>query len=208
MVNNRHDLSLQQGKTQPLVLRCETEPIVYKAITAIEQSAPIRIHAVGHGLVQGWRAAVTNVKGMTEINAEANDVKAGDYHPVTVIDADTIEFNDVNAAGFKQYAAGGYLQYHTPMDLADYSARLQIRNRKNGDETYLSMTSSNGLIEINAALKTVTLFFDAIDFTGIAWKKGYYELELFKNVVRGGETIETVYSPIEGLITLDVETTK
>ncbi len=208
MAEKTQNLTLQQGKTQPLVLRCETTPIVYKAITAIQQTAPVRMTVTGHGALDGWRAAVTNVKGMTEINATANSIKASDYHPVTVIDANTIEFNDVDAAGFKAYTSGGYLQYNSPMDLSGYAARLQIRNKKGGSTILFSMTTENGLIDIDNALKTVTLYFDAIDFTGLTWKTGYYELELYKDVVRGATTIESVYSPLEGTVTLDVETTK
>lgn len=208
MADKTQDLSLQQGKTQPIVLRCETETIIYKAITAIQQTAPIRLTVTGHGAVQGWRGAVTNVKGMTEINGIANELKSSDYHPITVVDADTVEFNDVNAAGFKAYVSGGYLQYNTPMDLTGYAARLQIRNKKNGATMLFEMTTENGLVAIDNTLKTVTLYFDAIDFTNLTWKKGYYELELYKNVVRGAETIESVYSPLEGDVTLDVETAK
>lgn len=208
MAEKTQEIRLQQGKTQPLVLRIETDEIAYKAITAITQTAPVGITAAGHGLVQGWRSAVTNVKGMTEINAVANEVKDRDYHPATVVDPNTVQFNDVNAAGFKSYVSGGYLQYNVPMDLAGYSARMDIRDKKNGSTILDSFTTANGLIEIDNALKTVTIYFDAIDFTALTWKKGYYELELFKDITRGGNTIEYVYSPIEGPIFLDAETTK
>jgi len=261
MSERLQDLYLQQGKTQPLVLRCETAPIVYKVISAITQGAPARLTTTTpHGMVEGWRAAVTNAKGMTEINATANAVKDKDYHAVTVIDTTTIEFNDVNAAGFKAYLSGGFLQYNTPMDLTGYAGRLHIRTKKGAElklkctkggvagttrptavgadgsvtwiattdavtkawsvgATYavgdvvdptilLSMTTTNGLIAIDNTAKTVTLYFDAIDFTALTWKRGYYELELYKDVVRGGQTIESVYSPIEGNVFLDSETTK
>lgn len=53
----QQDLIITRGKTFTLVIRWGTEPIVYKAITAIQQSAPVRITAVGHGLVDGWPVA-------------------------------------------------------------------------------------------------------------------------------------------------------
>lgn len=206
-------IALQQGKTQPFVVRCaEAEPIVYKAITEATQTAPLRLKAVGHGLLDGWPAAVTNLRGMTEINGEPNKLRESDYHPATVIDADYIEFNDVNAAGFKTYTSGGYLQYDPPMDLTGYKARLQIREKKNGKTILFSMTSENGLIGIDASTHLVTLYFDAIDFTDLTWKTGYYELELYKDITRTvgavTTTTESVYSPIEGPITLDTETTR
>ena len=125
----QQDLIITRGKTFTLVIRWGTEPIVYKAITAIQQSAPVRITAVGHGLVDGWPVAVTNAKGMTEINAEANNVRDSDFHPATVIDADTIEINDINASGFKPYASGGIIQFNTPVDLAGYKARDTIKKK-------------------------------------------------------------------------------
>lgn len=202
------DITLQQGETQPLVLRCETEPIVYVPITGITQTAPVRITAPAHGLVDGWRAAVTNVKGMAEINGEANKLKAADYHAATVVDGNTVEFNDVNAAGFKEYVSGGYLQFNTPMDLTGLKARLQVRNKKGGDVVLFEMTGDDGLIAIDMVLQTVTMYFDAVDLAAQGWKKGYYELELYKDMVRGAQTIPFVYSPLEGVITLEVETAK
>lgn len=125
----QQDLIITRGKTFTLVIRWGTEPIVYKTITAIQQSAPVRMTVVGHGLVDGWLVAVTNVKGMTEINAEANNVRDSDFHPVTVIDPDTIEINDINASGFKAYASGGIIQFNTPVDLSGYKARDTIKKK-------------------------------------------------------------------------------
>lgn len=206
MSEKTQDLYLQQGKTQPLVLRCETVPIVYKTISAIQKSAPIRMTLNNTtGLLDGWRVAVTGVK---DIDTEANKVKDKDYHAVTLIDATTIEINDINAVGFKTYVSGGVLQYNTPMDLTGYDARLEIRNKKNGDTVLYTMTVTNKLIAIDNALKTVTLYFDAVPFSDLTWKKGYYELELFKTITRDGQQVESVYSPLEGNVYLDVETTK
>lgn len=206
MSEKTQDLYLQQGKTQPLVLRCETVPIVYKTISAIQKSAPVRMTLNNTtGLLDGWRAAVTGVK---DIDTEANKVKDKDYHAVTLIDATTIEINDINAVGFKTYTSGGVLQFNTPLDLAGYDARLEIRNKKNGDTVLYTMTVTNKLIAIDNALKTVTLYFDAVPFSDLTWKKGYYELELFKTITRDGQSVESVYSPLEGNVYLDVETTK
>jgi hypothetical protein len=267
MADQTQDIKLQQGKTQPLVVRCETTPIIYKAITAISLAfgAP-RPTVVGHGLPIGWRAACSRVQGMKQINAKNTPPDDADYHAVTVIDADTIEFNDLlpvddNNREWPAYTSGGFLQYNSPMDLAGYNARLHIRTKKgaelklkctvggvsgttrptatgaDGTVTWVATTDAvtapwaagatyavndvvdptilfsmtNGadaLIGIDNTLKTVTLYFDAIDFTALTWKKGYYELELYKDVARGAATIESVYSPIEGNVFLDVETTK
>jgi len=206
-------LALQQGKTHPLVVQCYTTPIKYKAITGISNAAPVRLTVVGHEVPDGWlRCAVTNVKGMTEINATANAVKDKDYHRATLVDADHIEFNDVDAAGFKTYASGGYLQYDTPLTLTGYKARLQIRDKKNGATLLFEMTTEDGLIGIDTAKSEITLYFDAADFTAKTWAKGYYELEIYKEVTRtvGAVTTTTdeVFSVQEGPVTLSTETAK
>lgn len=209
---DKQDIYLQQGKTQPLVLRIETDVISYRDIASIDNSAPARIVTkTPHGMVDGWESIITNAKGMTEINQEANkDIYSkSERKAVTVVDPTTLTLNKVNAVGFKPHSAGtGVLQYYLPMDLTGLSARMDIREKKNGNTILFSMTTANGLIALDTTLYTVTLYFDAIDFTALDWKKGYYELELFKNVTRGALTRESVYSPLEGFVYLDVETTK
>ncbi len=122
-------LEFTRGKTfGPLPVRWETGAIIYKQISAISQTAPVRMTVPGHGLPAGWRAAVSGVKGMTEMNVtDPSRIRDDEYHQVTVIDANTVEFNDVNAAGFKAYTSGGYLQYNTPADLTGYTARMAIK---------------------------------------------------------------------------------
>lgn len=183
------DLTIQQGKTFSLVLRWETVPIIYKDITGITQAAPARLTVPAHGVPDGWRVAVTNVKGMTEINAEANNVKDRDYVTATVIDSNTIELNGVNSAGFKAYVSGGVLQYNTPVDLTGYSARMSIKDKIGGTELF-SLTSVDGRIALDSAKKTITLNVVATDTAAITWKKGVYDLEL----VSGGGVVSALLS--------------
>lgn len=171
------DLTIQQGKTFALVLRWETEPIVYKAITAIAQTAPVRITVPGFDAPDGWRVAPVSVKGMTEINAKNTPPRSTDYTPVTVIDADTVELNEVNAAGFHAYTSGGYLQYNTPVDLTGYTARMAIKDKIGGTVLH-SLTTDNGGITIDTTKKTITLNIAAADSDDFAWVRGVYDLEL------------------------------
>lgn len=171
------DLVIQQGKTFALVLRWETEPTVYRPVTAIQQTAPVRLTVPSHGAPEGWRCAITNVKGMTEINGEANNLKDKDYKSVTVVDASTLEINEINAAGFKAYVSGGVLQYNTPVALTGYTARLAIKD-KVGGTLLLSLTTENGGITLNAITSTITLSISATATAALAWKSGVYELEV------------------------------
>lgn len=182
------DLTIQQGKTFSLVIRWETEPIVYKPITDISLAfgAP-RLGVPGHGCPAGWRAAVTRVKSPKQINAENNPPKASDYRPATVIDANTVEFNDLapfddNGNEWPAYTDGGFLQYNTPVDITGYSARMKIKDKVGG--TVLASTEAGDsplnvlTITLDAANKTITLSIAATATDDFAWTKGVYDLEM------------------------------
>lgn len=183
------DLEIKQGKTYSLVLRWETEPIVYKPITAISlaNGAPRLTFASAHGTPNGWRGAVTRVKGMTQINAKNSPPRASDYVTATVIDANTIELNSVtpcddSGTEWSDYTSGGFWQYNTPVDLAGYTARMKIKDKIGG--TVLASTEAGDSplnilsIGIDNAGKTITLSIAATATDDITWKAGYYDLEM------------------------------
>ena len=180
----KKDLQIKQGKTFALVLRWENETVLYKPITAIQQSAPVRITSTAHAIPDGWRGAVTNVKGMTEINAEANNIRDRDYHPITVIDVNTVELNDVNAAGFKPYLSGGYLQINSPVDLTGYTARMTIKDKVGGsilaaDTTNVGVAPLNIVaLTVNVSAGKITMTISAAATAAIDWTSGVYELEM------------------------------
>jgi hypothetical protein len=171
------DLIIEQGKTFSQVLRWEAPPIIYAPITGITQTAPVRITAPLHDCPPGWRVAVVSVKGMSQINAQNSPPKAADYHSATVIDPNTVELNDVNAADFKAYASGGYLQFNTPVDLTGYSARMSIKDKVGGTEL-LALNTTNGRITLDNTVHSITLTLAAGDTAALTWKKVVYDLEL------------------------------
>ena len=194
------DLTIQQGKTFTLVLRWETEPIIRKAIAAIslDTGAP-RLTVTAHGIPNGWRAAVTMVKGMVEINAKNATPRDADYEKVTVVDADMVEFNDVTPVSesgreWSAYVSGGFLQWNTPVDLTGYTSRMKIKDKVGG--TVLASTDAldtpkNVLaITIDAAQKTITLTIAATATDDFTWTKGVYDLEM----VSGSGVVTTIMS--------------
>jgi hypothetical protein len=193
------DLTIEQGKTFSQVLRWEAPPIIYVPITGILQAAPARITAPSHNCPPGWRVAVVSVKGMSQINAQNTPPKAADYHSATVIDPNTVELNDVNAADFKAYTSGGYLQFNTPVDLTGYSARMSVKD-KVGGTVLLSLTTVDGRITIDDLTKSITLTISAVDTAALTWKKGVYDLEL---VSPGG----IVTALLAGAVTVSKEVT-
>lgn len=195
------DLTIQQGRTFSLALRWESPPIVYRPITAIAQTAPARLTVPTHGVPDGWRVAVTNVKGMTEINAEANKLTSRDYHQATVVDANTIDINDINAAGFKPYTSGGYIQFGTPVDLTGFKARMTIKNRVGGTVLHTLTTENDGIV-IDASAKLITLNISAADTTLMTFTTGVYDLELVS-----GATPAVVTALLSGRVTVTKEVT-
>ncbi len=171
------NLTILQGKTYEKVMHWEVEPIVYKPITGISQTAPCIVDCTGHGAPDGWRVAIVSVKGMTQINAKNSPPKDADYVVATVIDADHLELNTVNAAEFKPYTSGGYVQYNTPQDLTDYIARMDIKD-KIGGTVLMSLDTTNLRILLDNTTKTIKLDIDAVDTAAITWKRGVYDLEL------------------------------
>ena len=168
---------VRQGRTFKYVVRPERLPLVYKPITNIAQSAPITITAVGHGLATGWGAAVTNVAGMSEINATANALRESDFRPVTVVDPDTVTINAVDAAGFSAYASGGHLVYYTPVSLAGAVARLDLRDAVGGTLLH-SMSSTAGDIVLNDTEHTITVTMPAADTEGFTFLSAVGDLEV------------------------------
>lgn len=207
-------ISLLEGKSLALPVRYGSDKIVYRAISAISLSAGApRITIDTTDLPDGWPVAITRVLGMTQINAENSPPEDSDYKSATVIDATTIELNGIDPTGWKPYVSGGFVQWHEPADLADFKARAHIRRRKGAEgEPLFVMTSENGLIDIDNTEKITTLYFDSEDFTGLDWRTGWIELELYKSDTRtiGAVTKETEYTVrlLDCEITIDKETAR
>ncbi len=193
------DLTILQGSTFNYALRWESLPIVYRPITAITNGAPATITAALHGIPDGWRAAVVSAGGMSQINAKNAPLRDSDYHAATVIDPNTVAFNDTNAAGFTPYTSGGYLQFNTPVDLTGYTARMSIRNIVGGAEL-LRLTTENGFIALDIVQATINLTLDAVTTDIQTWTQAVYSLEMISPV-------GVITTLISGAVTLTQEVT-
>lgn len=167
------NLKIIQGSTFGQVLRWESGTKVYKTITSITNSAPVIVYASNHGIPVGWRARVTNVNGMKEINSGTND-----YYLVTSTTSDTVTFNAVNSLGYSAYTTGGVLEYNEPVDLSGYTARMQIRPKLDDSTIIKELTTENGGIVINNTTKTIQLVISATDTAAFTFNSAVYSLEL------------------------------
>jgi hypothetical protein len=189
------NFKVYQGSTFNEVLRWESSKKVYKPITNITQAAPALVTSTGHAIPDGWRAKITNVGGMTDINSTEN------YQTATVIDANTIEFNAVNSLGYKAYTTGGVLEYNEPVDLTGYTARMQIREKLDSTTIIKELTTENAGIVIDTATNKINLFISAADTAAFTFSSAVYSLELVSST--------NVVSPlINGTLTLVREVTR
>jgi hypothetical protein len=193
------DIVIQQGATFRRVYRWAAPPIIYKAISSITKAAPAVVTAASHGVPDGWMVALTNVQGMTEINALN---APGDYHKATVLTSSTIELNTVNSLGFTAATAStGALQYYTPVDLDGYTARMQIRRSVSASTTLASLTSGGGDIVIDNAAKTITVTIAPTASDDFDFDTAVYQLEM----VAGDGTVTRL---VGGKIKLSREVTR
>lgn len=182
MANKLKEILIERGKTLSIDVQwADKDTVIYKPITAIAKTAPVRITATGHGAPAGWECAVTNVVGMPEINGEANALRATDYHPATVITSDTIDFNDVNASGFSTYVSGGILQYYKPQAFAGHTFRMKIKDKIGG--TVLASSEAGdaplNILTLTAteAASKVNISITAAASAAILFSKGVTDLE-------------------------------
>ena len=185
------DLAIRKGATFAQTLRWEAPPIVWKLITAISLTAPVRLTVPAHGCPPNWRVNVSCNKSMREMD--------GVKGLATVIDADTIEINTINASGFKPYKGDGYLSFNTPVDMTAMTARMSIKDKVGGTELLRLDTTNNRLV-IDATECSITMRVDASVTELLTWKQGVYDIEVV-------DSLDTVHVLLSGKVTVTPEVT-
>ncbi|CAN7471495.1 hypothetical protein LJR074_003174 [Acidovorax sp. LjRoot74] len=198
------DISFRRGSSVRIVARWETEPYLFAAISSITRGAPAVVNTQQpHGLPDGWKVAVVDALGMTQLNAKSNPPKPADFRRARVRSTTQIEFNDISSALFGAHRANtGFLQWLTPHDMLDYKARMDIKDRVGGT-ILMSLTSDSSSILISNAEKTITLVFEPADTNTVPWSTGVYDLEM---VAPGGFVTPILFGSFE--LTTQVTTTE
>lgn len=174
------NLTIRRGASADIPIRLETDQLVYVPITGIANSAPISITAPAHGCPDGWRAMVQDVGGMTEINTPWDGVQDDSFRRVTVVDTDTVEFNDVNAAGLGAYTSGGHLVYRQPLDLSQFvEARMDVKSSVSGAVLATYRHTSGGLL-IDTVAGALRLILSPSAALALAAAKRYFDIELIR----------------------------
>lgn len=189
------NFKIYQGSTFAEVLRWESAVKVYAPITGITKSAPLVVTAPAHGIPVEWRVKFTNIAGMTDLNSDSI------YHQVSATTSDTLTINSINALGFKAYVSSGVVEYNKPVDLSDYTARMQIRPKLEDTAIIIELTTENGGITINSINRTVNLNIPAEVTSAFIFNSAVYNLEMISS---GGQ----VTSIIGGTLSLIKEVTR
>lgn len=166
------NFKIYQGNTFNEVMRWESDRRVYKPIIGITQAAPCVVTSTMHGVPDGWRIYITNVGGMTEINAADTHVKA------TKLDANSIELNGINSVGYKAYTSGGIIEYKEPVSLAGYTARMQIREKLDSATVIDELTTENSGITIDTVNHGIVVNISATDTAAYTFSSAVYSLEM------------------------------
>lgn len=199
----KQTLNIVRGKTLSVVIRWEQErPVVSKAITAVSLATGFpRLTVPSHGCPDGWRGYVTSVQGMKQINSENVPPRTKDYHEVTVIDANTIEFNgwnpvDDSGRDWSAYTSGGFFKYNTPKSLANKTIRVKIKDKVGGTvllSTELDDAPLNLIVaEADDAQKAITVEIAATTTEDLIWDSGVWEVEAEDSVTA---QVDSVIAP-------------
>lgn len=147
--------TLQWATSECRLIQCTLNP-----------TAPVTIDAVGHGLPDGWPVRIEGHPRIPESSTFA----------VKRVDEDSLSLPCLNGIPFGT-ARSVVVRASAPVDLAGYTARMQIRD-KVGGTVLLELTTENGRIAIDNATKKISRLIEADDTEAITWKKGVYDLEM------------------------------
>lgn len=203
------DLNIKRGSTFRKTLRWLTDHMVYKPITGMPSTAPVRFTVPAHGMTDGAIAAISGLVGPSSLNAAnspplySDDPLYSDFRVVTVVDVDTIEFNDINAAAMPAYVSGGVVQFREPVDLTGMTARLHIRTTMDApDPPELELTTENGGIEVYPSAHRIDIVIadEQTEVLLVATGAGVWDIEML-----AGDEVERID---EGAVTCSPEVTR
>jgi hypothetical protein len=187
---------IYQGSTFQETFRWESETKVYVPISAIAKSAPCVITtATPHNLPLGWRFKVAG-GGMKELYPTSDT-----YHIATSTTSTNVTINQVNSLAYSNYTSGGVIEYNQPIDLANYNARMQIRESVDSPTVLYQASTAAGQIILDNTYKTITITILGNVTQTFNFSTAVYSVELF-------DSANNVLSFLVGNITLVPEVTR
>ncbi|MBK8643822.1 MAG: hypothetical protein IPN15_16955, partial [Saprospiraceae bacterium] len=125
---------IRRGTTLQWVIRVEQPVAVYVPISAIDNTAPARIHATAHGLYDGQRFCDRGRKSVDFAQCKILPAEGIRLLQVCLCHFDdTIDINEINAINLPAYTSGGAIRYNTPFNLTGYGIFMQARPSERSD---------------------------------------------------------------------------
>jgi hypothetical protein len=169
-------ICITRGASFTQTFRYGAQPLVYKAIAAVTKATPLTLTITSHGVIDGWSVAFTDMGGLDCLNAKEWPPCANDFHSATVVDVNTLMFNDIDAARLGTYTDGGQIAYYTPVDLTSATAQLTAYPFPPTSSTPLPVLTIAATIDNTA--KTVSYSLSAAQTLGLTGNRYTYALLL------------------------------
>lgn len=189
-------LTIRRGATIDLPIRVESSRIAYRAITSISRTAPMRVTATGHGLPPSWRAAIHGAGGIVEANALSRRLREIDLWRAEKVDANTIDFVDVDATSYHAYTSGGTLAYYSPLDLSAYTAATMMLKTDASGSAQATWNTSDGTMQLDASNAALWLRLSVAQSEAVAAGTYLFDIELTRSA--GG--VDAICAPTSTLV--------
>lgn len=198
------ELKILQGKTFTVAMKFAGEDLIYKTVQAIVNKAPARLTVTAHGLPNEWPVRVESAATPLELLTAQ-----GQWKTASKVDANTIEFNDMNLSAAKPLTGPAVLIYPRPEDMTGWKIRAMFRDTVSGTLLLTAssvtpdspITTPDGSITIDVANSEFTLTFTAAKTAAITWVKAVYDIE----AIKPDGTVIQVVAPSK--VTLEQEVT-
>lgn len=102
-------------------------PFIYTPVTVL-QLTPLRFTATAHGIPDQWPVAIPDLPSLQKLQAVTWPPGPCDITPIRSIDANTLEFNLVDASRINAAAATttGNIAYQTPVNLTGFTGSFVV----------------------------------------------------------------------------------
>lgn len=188
--------TIRIGASVDIPIRVETNSLTFAPIASIAKSAPVRVVTTSpHGVPDGWRAAIVDAKGMTELNSDK--VSDSDLMKVTVVDATTLDLDGISSLSFRTHTANtGAVAFYAPKDLSAYTSANMDVKKQVGAEAVANFNTIDGTLEIDALASAVWVRLDSSDLSALSAEDYVFDIELTRpdgiDAICSAESVFTV----------------
>lgn len=180
------DITVIQGKTFSASFGWAKGSFIWKQISAISNTAPLTITAVGHDLKDGWPFWVSGVKKPDCLNNWRNTCPGeepadpGAPYIAEATSDDVLTLNSINGMALDAYTGDGVIKYYARADITGYEADMQVRSSTSSDTILFEATSTGATpaIIVNEISSTFELTIPADAFADAKFQNAVYEIEI------------------------------